>query len=596
MKLLLAATILLAASGAFAQAPPTASAPAPSAAGLTERQQAIRDRLSRLEGNMIQLAKLLAESEPDKSDRLRDALDQAGRAQIKRRMEDLVKLLREANFGEADREQGAVLVELESMLRGLTDALGDLDRKREERERLAALKKDLEALQQRQADNIERTREAIAARQLAESLRRQADELEKLAARQAALREKRASPESAARLREDQAALAGEARAAADALKKLENDARDKPAARQAAQDAAAQTQQASEEMSQAAEALQAERDSAAAESQQKAEQALRRGAEKLREEADRLADAKRAREIERLEREAEQKAAEIARQMQPARSSDPQARPAPGAENVENAQKHMQRAADRLGENQPAEAEPEEQSASEQLERATEELDDALRQLRREEMEQTLATLEARFKAMLAREEQVKTDAVALAAKPRESWTRSDDLVLNATAMEQRKLIDDCLAVRSLLTTEGTTVVLPQMVMQLAADMTTAAGLLERSDVGVRTQLALDDVIAVLREIVGAVEQKRQEIQKEREEEQNDQGGPPDGAEPLLPGSAELRLLRSSQVRLNRRTEALQNAAAQMPATDLAAEQASLAARQTELSELARNMNERQP
>ena len=66
-----------------------------------------------------------------------------------------------------------------------------------------------------------------------------------------------------------------------------------------------------------------------------------------------------------------------------------------------------------------------------EQLQRALDELDDALRQVRREELAETLTALEARFKSMLARQQQVLSAVVTLRARDVDSWTHNDQVRL---------------------------------------------------------------------------------------------------------------------------------------------------------------------
>jgi hypothetical protein len=76
------------------------------------------------------------------------------------------------------------------------------------------------------------------------------------------------------------------------------------------------------------------------------------------------------------------------------------------------------------------------------------------------------------------------------------------------------------------------------------------------------------------------------------------DQHDPPGGQQgqpqPLLPGSAELKLLKSRQVGINRRTGALAEESGEAPTPEQAAEFERLTERQRLLSDLTRKMNER--
>jgi hypothetical protein len=434
----------------------------PSGAGLAERQNAVRERLQRLEGLMLNLSRALETTEPEKAERLRDTLDQVGQRRVKARAERLVALLRDGKLSDASRDQEALLGDLAELLDLLTSQETELDKRRAERERLEAHKRAIRALLDEQAERLMRTQ--------------------------------RASPE-------DEGALPA-----------LESPQRD--------------TQRKTEE----------------------------------------------------LQREMEAR---------PFEGGQP-----PGAPQARRAADHMQQAADRLGEAQRQDAEAQQQRALEQLQRALDELEDALRQVRREEMEQTLAALEARFRAMREREKQVRATVAGLAGGPPEGRSRLDQMRLAEAVETQRQVSQDCAAVHRILVDEGTTVILPELVTQLADDVDAIAAMLDRGETSPRGVQMLDEVITLLDEILGAVETRNAENQEPPAQDRPQAGG--DGAQPLLPGSAELKLLRGSQVRINERTAALAAASAGDDA-DARVEHERLSMRQRRLAELTRRMHERQ-
>lgn len=286
---------------------------------------------------------------------------------------------------------------------------------------------------------------------------------------------------------------------------------------------------------------------------------------------------------LEDAQRETQRRTQDLNREMQPKAGESR----TPGTEQTERAAEHMQRAADRLGEHQQDAAEQEQQQALRNLQQAVDELEDALRQVRREEMEQTLAALEARFRAMLDSEKQVRSTVVELAAKDRGSWSRTDQLRLADATETQRKAGADCAAVERILVDEGTTVILPELVAQLAEDMNVVLLRLEESDPSAETQAALDSVIGRLEEIIAAVESRRE--QQEQADQQQQQPAGERGSQPLLPGSTELKLLRGWQQRLNQRTAALASEASGL------GELTRLAERQRRLADLTRRMHEKQ-
>jgi hypothetical protein len=473
--LALLATLCAAASSARAQTASNAASEAADAtpdSSLSERQHAVRDRLQRLESSMLKLSRLLAETEPAKAERLRDALEYLGSHRLKAQLQELGRLLETEQFSEAEHGQELLLTDLDALLTLLTSSLNEVERRREERQRLEAIKKAVRELVDQQTQIFYRT-------------------------------------------------------------------------------------QHAEQRVGDAEEVLPAD-----------------------------VADA--LRQLEQLQRDAQRRAGELQRDMQ-----DPadQPRQTPGEPQIGRAAEHMQRAADALGESRPGAAQQDQQSALEQLQQALDELDDALRQVRREESEETLAALEARFRSMLTREQRVLAAVQALDQTGADQWTRADRLQLAEAVETQQGVRDDCAATLRILIDEGTTVIVPELLRQVGVDMADVAAALERLDTSRETQRVLSDIIALLEEVLDAIERKREQDARLAKE-----GGqqPGEGTRPLLPGSAELKLLRSSQLRLNERTVEL--AVASTASDDKQAEHMErLSQRQRRLAELARRMNERE-
>lgn len=591
--------LFVAAGSSAARTPPTppvaSTAPSPGAVtpggdlDLPARQLAVRQRLERLESRIVQLARLLNESEPEKAERLRDALRRVGQEQVDRRLERLIELLQSMQLGDAAGIQKDLLIDLVAILTDLTDTLSDVEHKRKERERIEAFKRSVEAVLRKQLDTIHQTRQAAALRKLADEWRAAADQLTELADRQAELRE-RAADSAAERARQQQ---------------ELENATRAQAADLQARSDGAPEVARAGmaesiEDVAEAARAMDAAQDrlrgsnpSAAGEKQQDAEQRLRRAAQRLREQA-KVADARDViRQVERLQREAEQQAAELARQMLPKKGDQPGA---PGRPSVERARQHMQNAADQLGEDRPVTAEESELDALEQLQKARDELNDALRQVRQDEVEEMLTALELRFKRLLTEEEQLRADVILLSEKKKTAWTRDDDQMLAKLAASQQALADECRGVQRVLSDDGTTVVLPQLVERMTQEMAEVARRLAVGQTGADVVPRLDDILAALREILDAIEAQKEDMEQQRGREGGAQGGSRDGPRPLIPGSAELKLLRTQQQRINTRTVELARRAEGGSASSAAqADLDELARWQAQLVQLVRRMNERQ-
>ncbi len=289
-------------------------------------------------------------------------------------------------------------------------------------------------------------------------------------------------------------------------------------------------------------------------------------------------------RALEQMQRELQQRGDSLQREMRPGE----QPPPTPGTEPMQRAVEEMKNAADRLGEQSADDAVEDQKNALEQLQQSLNELDDALRQVRREEQEQTLAAVEARLESLLTRERSIREGVAGLRARPAAQWERAEQLRLGELTTQQRSVYEDCLRLVSILSDEGTTVIVPELLRQAAQDLAQIAARLEAAEVGDETLAAIDCVIALFEEILAATQQQG-EVQREQR--------PPASQQPsaqqrqaLLPGSTELKLLRSQQIRLNERARAL----TAQPAPESAPALQELADRERALMEMARRMHER--
>jgi len=269
---------------------------------------------------------------------------------------------------------------------------------------------------------------------------------------------------------------------------------------------------------------------------------------------------------------------------------SQPPKPPAPGTDNVKQAGRHMDAAAGDLEGNKPAEAAKDEQQAIDELEKALDELQQALDQLRQEQREEILRGLEARFRAMLARQVTINTGTEVLEDKGRDAWTHADQLNLAELAGEEQGLAKEAAEALHILEEEGTTIVFPQIVEQLQEDMQAVAGRLGDGKTGPETLRMEADIVTTLEELIEAVKQLQNDGQG------GGGGGGGGGNPPLLPDSAELKLLRSCQQRVNKQTLAHHAAwtAGGGMTPELEKKLDRVAERQRELAEMARKMSER--
>ena len=213
-----------------------------------------------------------------------------------------------------------------------------------------------------------------------------------------------------------------------------------------------------------------------------------------------------------------------------------------------------MERAIKELKKKNSKEAGAAQDEALEKLIKAKEELEEILRQLREEERELMLAALEARFRKMLSMQVEVYNGTVNLGKTAPEKWldtmhTRSREL----SQMESEIALDAAKALQ-LLKEEGTSVAFPIAVADLQEDIVQIARRLESSDAGDLTQAIEQDVIEALNEMVDALQKEMDKKDSEQQQQQQQNGEPADPA--LVDIIGELKMLRTLQQRINRRTK----------------------------------------
>jgi hypothetical protein len=235
---------------------------------------------------------------------------------------------------------------------------------------------------------------------------------------------------------------------------------------------------------------------------------------------------------------------------------NDPKKQKTPGRKQLEESRDAMQRAIEELKKQKRDDASKEQDEAIKKLMEAKEKIEEILRQLREEEQKLMLAALEARFKKMLAAQLIIYHDTVRLSkADPSEKASVQARAVKLAQG-EQEILIDADKAL-ILLKEEGSSIAFPESVAGIRQDVQSLVGWLRDAKVGELTQAVEKDVIEALEELIEAL-QKEMEKSDEDKKKQQQQQQQQEQSQPLVDQLAELKMLRSLQLRVNRRTKQL--------------------------------------
>ncbi len=215
-----------------------------------------------------------------------------------------------------------------------------------------------------------------------------------------------------------------------------------------------------------------------------------------------------------------------------------------------------MRRAQQKLEEARRQDATEEQEAARRELERAKAELEQILRQLREEEIEQTLAMLEGRFRRMLEAQLKIYESTKRLDKIPADKHGREVEIQASKLSFEESKLAVEADKALLILVEEGSSVAFPETVQQMRDEMENVADRLATVKVGLITQTAEEEIIAALEDMIAALEQAQQDLVENRQQRQQ----PPQPVDPmdmpLVDKLAELKMIRALQVRVNTRTQ----------------------------------------
>ena len=558
-----------------------ASGSTPSALGV--RQQRVERMMNDLEQKFINLSQKLKASEPERANRLIETLQEAKQLLIQKRMGDISDLLGSTNLEAATAEQQRVIQDLRLLIRMLLDdSLDDQKRRQEEKERLERWRKEIQAIIREELPQERESQKLSDVDGTLQTLEEKISAVGQLIERQVAVNQQTEEAKGRGLQAVDQAANSQhEVRQQTEAVERSLADPQSSDPQSSDPQSSDPQSDQsppkpkgpgqqklkeASRNQRDAEQRLSGGEAEEAKENQQQALNALNEAVEELKKERERIAnlppEATEALAEEQLE--TRDRTAQLDDQMKTAPSASPteagessSSQSSPGQSQIAKAQQRMENAANRL-QNQDAEgANREQNEAIKNLNEALEEIEDRLSQLKEETQEEKLARLGARFTEMLARQQVVSAQTLELDEKQIATGTlrRSDRLALAKLAAEENALAEMSQEAYDLLVEDGTSVVFPRIVEDLKTDLQQCADGLKKQRTDSLTQLVQSEVETTLEELISAL-QRAQKEKQENDEGGGSSGGGGGGNQPLLPPSAELKALRSAQMRVNRRTK----------------------------------------
>jgi len=194
---------------------------------------------------------------------------------------------------------------------------------------------------------------------------------------------------------------------------------------------------------------------------------------------------------------------------------------------------------------------------AVKELEQAKAELERILRQLREEETERVLTQLAARFRKMLEMQTAVYEATKKLDRVPETERTHDHEIEAARQSRQESSIVHEVDKALLVLHEEGSSVAFPEAIEQMRDDMRQITERLAALKVERVTQGLEKDVITALEETIAALEKAIKNNEKKRTPPGQQQGmaGKPDDMS-LVDKIAELKMIRSLQMRINKRTQ----------------------------------------
>ena len=173
---------------------------------------------------------------------------------------------------------------------------------------------------------------------------------------------------------------------------------------------------------------------------------------------------------------------------------------------------------------------------------------------MREEQVEQTLAQLEGRFRKMLALQVEVYEGTIRLDKVPQAERGHDDEIEAGRLSRNESSIVVEADRALNLLHEEGSAVALPEAVEQMREDMQQVVERLARGKSELITQGVEQDIIKALEETIAALQKAQKDLQ--RKAGRPGRGGQMEPDDGLIDQIAELKMIRALQMRVNTRTK----------------------------------------
>ncbi len=546
------------------------------------RQQRIKRMIVELEIQFSELARMLQKDHPEQAEKLVDAFKSSKEMLLEKRMDEITELLDLSKLDSAGEEQKKTIDDVKSLIEFLLKDDDESDRIKEEIKKLQEWKDAIDDLIKDENNLKEESDIHSDKDKVLEDLDKQIGQLKELIKRQEELKadtEKESTKgiDGLDKIAEKQQELRKLTENLRNQIKGNEGDENKDNKPKQDEQNLNQDNspgieplRDAEGDQKWAEKQLEEGKGKQAAAAEKEALDNLNKALEQLEKEKNRIAELGDD-DLEKLAKEQDSTANETGKLSEKMKDSDnsdgdPSEQQDPlkdgqkrAQEAVESAQSKMGKASESLAQSSPGGASESQEQALEDLERAKEEVEKQLEELKQDQKMEALVQLEQMFKEMLERQEEATAKVLVLDEKRNNQdgkLRRADRIELRSVELLERGLTEKSEEVENLLTDDGASVVVRNVVEGMKNDLIALADRVDANETGSFVQRSQKEVEMTLKELIDAVKiaQQMQEQQQQPPQQQPPQQQQPQQQQ-LLPPSAELKLLRLTQSRINRRT-----------------------------------------
>lgn len=482
---------------------------APEEASLEEKQRIVHDQWKRLEEILLRMSETTALTDPDRAELIKKVIAQGKQKMIDPQFQTLTDLLKDGEISRALDNQKDLRADLNDLLKVL-ETENRMRRVKSEKERIKGYIKDLEKL--------------IAGQRNLQNQTMNSDDVQKLSGQQTKLSEM------------------------AESLKqKIDADEK------------AGQPQDSQNSENQDGENKEGENKDGENQDGQKQDGQNQDGEKQDGENQD---GQKQDGQNQQGQNQEGQNQEGQNQEGQNQENSDSQKEETP-QDRLKKAQQKMEEAQKKLEQAQKEGAVEKQEEALRELEKAKSELEEILRQLREEEEKRKLAQLEVRFKKMLELQKSIYDSTLRLDERLKKNDGKDADGTLSVESVRLSGRENDVYMEGTkallLLQEDGTAVAMTEALASAVEDIEGVIELFNKANVGVSNQTRQENIIATLEELLDAI--KRELKDMEDKEQQNQDGESPGGEmmEALVDQLAELKMIRSMQMRINKTTQRCQ-------------------------------------